>query len=94
MNVASWWPKNGTGAGKRPGVYGLRILDPSDGAVRGVIRDWNFGELLFGRRVDQRTLRVSEAATKRSTAALNGLFLSGLSRPVNASRFFLYFFSI
>ncbi|XP_040071944.1 glutamate receptor ionotropic, kainate 3-like [Ixodes scapularis] len=74
VNVASWWPKNGTGAGKRPGVYGLRILDPSDGAVRGVIRDWNFGELLFGRRVDQRTLRTMNALIYDAVALLSRSF--------------------
>lgn len=51
--------EKGGGSDAGPGVYGLQILNPSEAAVRSVVRDWNFGELLFGRRVDRKTLKVS-----------------------------------
>ncbi|XP_075750731.1 glutamate receptor ionotropic, kainate 3-like [Rhipicephalus microplus] len=43
------------------GVYGFRLLDPDQAGVHDVIRDWNFGELLFGRRVERSTLRTENA---------------------------------
>ncbi|XP_077538967.1 glutamate receptor ionotropic, kainate 3-like [Haemaphysalis longicornis] len=43
------------------GVYGFRLLDPEQRAVHEVIREWNFGELLFGRRVERSTLSMENA---------------------------------
>ncbi|KAL1416535.1 hypothetical protein MTO96_027898 [Rhipicephalus appendiculatus] len=50
-----------TPASATAGVYGFRLLDPDQASVHDVIRDWNFGELLFGRRVERSTLRTENA---------------------------------
>ncbi|KAH6928240.1 hypothetical protein HPB50_013033 [Hyalomma asiaticum] len=50
-----------TPAAATAGVYGFRLLDADQAAVHDVIREWNFGELLFGRRVGRTTLRTENA---------------------------------
>nr|XP_054922403.1 glutamate receptor ionotropic, kainate 3-like [Dermacentor andersoni] len=54
-------PASGSAAAAAAGVYGFRLLDPDQPAVHDVIRDWNFGELLFGRRVERATLKTENA---------------------------------
>ncbi|XP_064489386.1 glutamate receptor ionotropic, kainate 2-like [Ornithodoros turicata] len=63
LNTTAW-------RGLAAAVYGLRILDPQQPEVRIAIRDWNFGELLFGKRVDRTTIKTETALIYDAVALL------------------------